>query len=120
MKRVVAAGVGYALGLASAAYVRKRMRRAVDRVAPEKLRSDLAAKSSDLAAQARTTVERAREVVGDLRDAAAEGLDSMRAADSELQAAFGAAAIGSDDPRSVGPDDPRSETQAPGGHRARR
>lgn len=116
MKRVVAACVGYALGLASAAYVRKRTRRAVDRVAPEKLRSDLAAVRSDLTAQARTTVERARQAVGDLRDAAAEGVDSMRQANSELQAAFGADAVG-DGPK---PSEPQAASEAPGGHRARR
>ena len=115
MKRLVTLGVGYGLGLATSVYVRKRLRRAADRVAPERLRAEAAARGSDLAAQARATVERAKERVSDLRDAAAEGMDTMRQANSELQAEFGA---GSEAQQGT-PDGDDPEIRSPGGLRPR-
>ena len=83
MRRTFWTGVGYALGFGTSIYVQKRVRRTVDRYAPEQVRQDVAAKSRDVA-------DRAREVVIDLREAAQEGVDAMRRENVDLLAEFAA------------------------------
>ena len=81
MKRVFWSGVGYAAGISTSIYVQKRVRRTVEKYAPEQLRDDVAAKS-------RLTAGKARDFVVDLREAAAEGIDTMRRHEQELRAEF--------------------------------
>jgi hypothetical protein len=82
MKRVFWSGVGYAAGLGTSVYVQRRVRRAVDHYTPEQVRHDVAEKS-------RQVVGKAKDVVIDLREAASEGADAMRAREQELKNEFG-------------------------------
>jgi len=81
MKRVFWSGVGYAAGISTSIYVQKRVRRTVEKYAPEQMRDDVADKS-------RLAAGKARDFVVDLREAAAEGLDTMRRHEQELRAEF--------------------------------
>ncbi len=90
MRRIIWTGLGYSLGLGTSFYVQKRMRRTVQRIAPEHVRADVSAKSRATVARAKGTVDRAREVVIDLRDAAQEGADAMRQERDDLLAEFDA------------------------------
>ncbi len=83
MKRTLWAGVGYTLGLGTSFYVQKRVRRTVDRYAPEQVRHDVAVKSREVA-------DRARDAVLDLRDAAQEGAATMRREQRDLRHEFSA------------------------------
>ena len=78
MKRVLWSTVGYAAGLGTSIYVQRRVRRAVEYYTPEQVRRD-----ATLAG--RQVAHRAREVVIDLREAAVEGADAMRAREAELR-----------------------------------
>ena len=80
-KRVVWTGVGYSLGLASSIYVQRRVRRTVERYAPEQVRNDVVVRGREVA-------ERARGLVVDLRDAAQEGAAAMRREEIDLRAEF--------------------------------
>ncbi len=82
MKRVFWSSVGYAAGISTSIYVQKRIRRTVERYAPEQVRHDVAAKG-------RRAADKARDLVIDLRVAAAEGVDTMRRHEQELRAEFG-------------------------------
>ena len=84
MKRTIWTGVGYSLGLASSIYVQRRVRRTVERYAPEHVRQDVADRS-------RLVADRAREMVVDLRDAAQEGAAAMRREESVLREEFSGA-----------------------------
>ena len=81
MKRTFWAGVGYTLGLSTSIYVQRRVRRTVDRYAPQQIRNDVAAKGREVA-------NRARNVAIDLRDAAHEGAAAMRREQRELREEF--------------------------------
>lgn len=81
MKRVFWSSMGYAAGISTSIYVQKRVRRTVERYAPEQVRDDVAVRT-------RQTADRARDLVIDLRDAAAEGVDTMRRREQELRAEF--------------------------------
>lgn len=84
MKRVFWSSVGYAAGLGSSVYVQRRVRRAVAQYTPERVRHDVAVVGRQMA-------DRARGVVVDLRDAAADGVETMRAREDELRREFGTA-----------------------------
>lgn len=71
MKRIIWFVFGYTAGLASAWSVQRRLRRTVQRFTPEQVRVDVGDRS-------RQAVDRARLMVDDLRDAAQEGLQTMR------------------------------------------
>lgn len=90
MRRIIWTGLGYSLGLGTSFYVQKRMRRTVERIAPEQVRADVSAKSRATVERAKGTVDRAREVVIDLREAAQEGVDTMRREKADLLAEFDA------------------------------
>lgn len=81
MKRTFWAATGYTLGLGTSWYVQKRVRRTVDRYAPEQVRADVADRSRQVAAKAKNAVV-------DIRDAANEGLGAMRAEKADLLAEF--------------------------------
>lgn len=83
MRRTFWLGIGYSIGLGTSIYVQRRVRRTVDRYAPEQVRQDVVAKS-------RVVTDRARDVVIDLRDAAQEGVDAMRREKIDLLAEFAA------------------------------
>ncbi len=83
MKRALWTGVGYSLGLASSLYVQRRVRRTVQRYAPEHVRQEVSARS-------RIVAERARGIVIDLREAAAEGAAAMRREEVDLREQFAA------------------------------
>jgi hypothetical protein len=82
MKRIFWSGVGYAAGVSTSVYVQRRVRRAVEHYTPEQVRRDVGVRGRQVA-------DKAREVVIDLRDAAAEGVDTMRARETELREEFG-------------------------------
>jgi len=71
VKRTFWAGFGYTLGLGTSFVVQKRVRRTVERYAPEQVRNDVANRG-------RAVANRAREVVVDLRDAAQVGAQAVR------------------------------------------
>ncbi len=81
MKRTFWAGVGYTLGLSTSIYVQRRVRRTVDRYAPEQIRNDVTAKTREAA-------NRARSVAIELREAAQEGVAAMRREQRELREEF--------------------------------
>lgn len=81
MKRLFWATTGYAAGIGTSIYVQRRVRRTVDRYAPEYMRQDVAARG-------RNAAERARGLVIDLRDAASEGIDAMRQHEDQLRDEF--------------------------------
>lgn len=81
MKRIFWGTMGYAAGLSTSIYVQRRVRRAVEYYTPEQLRTDVQARGRQVAG-------RARDVVVDLRDAAADGVATMRAREEELRREF--------------------------------
>jgi hypothetical protein len=81
MKRVFWSGFGYAAGISTSIYVQRRVRRTVDKYAPEQVRQDVATKG-------RQTADRARDLVIDLREAAADGVETMRRHEHELRSEF--------------------------------
>jgi hypothetical protein len=81
MKRVFWSSVGYAAGISTSIYVQKRVRRTVEKYAPDQVRQDVAAKG-------RLAADKARDLVIDLRDAAAEGVDTMRRHEQQLREEF--------------------------------
>ncbi len=90
MRRVIWTGLGYSLGLGTSLYLQKRMRRTVERIAPEQVRADVSAKGKATVERAKDSVDRARDVVTDLREAAQEGVDAMRRERADLLAEFDA------------------------------
>jgi len=90
VRRIIWTSVGYSLGLGTSFYMQKRLRRAVQRVAPERVRADVSAKSKATVERAKDTIDRAREVVIDLRDAAYEGVGAMQRERDDLLAEFDA------------------------------
>lgn len=83
MKRIFWSGVGYAAGISTSVYVQRRVRRAVEYYTPEQVREDVAARGRQVA-------DKARDVVIDLREAAVEGVETMRAREQELRQEFAA------------------------------
>lgn len=81
MKRIFWSGVGYAAGISTSVYVQRRVRRAVEYYTPEQVRHDVSVRGRQVA-------DRARDVVIDLREAAAEGADTMRSREAELRREF--------------------------------
>lgn len=81
MKRVFWSTLGYTAGIGSSLYVQKRVRQTVDRYAPEQVRTDMADRSRRAAAKA-------KDVVVDLREAATEGVETMRRHEQELRDEF--------------------------------
>jgi hypothetical protein len=81
MKRIFWSGVGYAAGISTSVYVQRRVRRAVEHYTPEQVRHDMSVRGRQVA-------DKARDVVIDLREAAAEGVDTMRAREQELREEF--------------------------------
>ncbi|MDH4168223.1 MAG: hypothetical protein OEW42_01410 [Acidimicrobiia bacterium] len=65
-KRVIWTGVGYGLGLSSSIYVQRKVRRAVEN-APEKVRSEAAARSRAAADRAKVIATEVRAVVRESR-----------------------------------------------------
>jgi len=88
-KRVVWTGVGYSLGMASSVYVQRRVRRSVERYAPEHVRRDVADRGRAATERGRAAADRARRGVVDLREAAREGVTAMRAEEQALRQEFG-------------------------------
>ena len=82
MKRTFWAATGFTLGVGSSIYLQKRLRRAVERYAPEQVRQDVAGAGKRVAA-------RTRDLMTDLRDAAQQGTETMRQEEQDLRAAFG-------------------------------
>lgn len=81
MKRIFWSSVGYAAGISTSVYVQRRVRRAVEHYTPEQVRHDVGVKGRQVA-------DKARDVVIDLREAAVEGVDTMRAREQELRDEF--------------------------------
>ena len=81
MKRTFWAVAGYTAGLGTSLYVQKRVKKTVERVAPEQVRADVADRS-------RRAAGKARDAMVDIRDAANEGLTAMRAEKADLLAEF--------------------------------
>ena len=81
MKRIFWSSVGYAAGISTSVYVQRRVRRAVEYYTPEQVREDVAARSRQVA-------DKAREAVVDLREAAVEGVETMREREAELRREF--------------------------------
>ncbi len=83
MRRTFWTGLGYTLGLGTSLYVQKRVRHTMERITPEQVRHDVAEKG-------RQAADRARDIVIDLREAATEGLETMRQERNDLLAEFSA------------------------------
>ncbi|MDW3218851.1 MAG: hypothetical protein R8F63_09590 [Acidimicrobiales bacterium] len=81
MKRIFWGAVGYGAGISTSVYVQRRVRRAVEHYTPEQIRHDVQVRGRQMA-------DRARDVVVDLRDAAADGVATMRAREDELRREF--------------------------------
>ena len=71
MKRTFWVATGFTLGVGSSVYLQKRVRRAVERYTPEQVRHGVAGASKRVAA-------RTRDLITDLRDAAQQGVETMR------------------------------------------
>lgn len=83
MKRTFWAATGFTLGFGSSLYVQKRLRRAVQRYAPEQVRKGV----GDVG---RRAAARTRDLIADLRDAAQDGGEAMRQAEQDLRSEFAA------------------------------
>ena len=81
MKRIFWGSLGYAAGLGTSVYVQRRVRAAVEHYTPEQIRADVQEKG-------RQAAGRAKDVVIDLREAAADGVATMRAREDELRREF--------------------------------
>ncbi|MEM7142653.1 MAG: hypothetical protein AAF548_16645 [Actinomycetota bacterium] len=99
MKRMFWGSVGYAAGISTSVYVQRRVRRAVEHYTPEQIRHDVSEKGRQVA-------ERAKDAVVDLREAAADGVATMKAREVELR-------------REFGPDGPNEAIGGGAGHRHR-
>lgn len=90
MKRLVYGFGGYVAGLATGWYVQRRLRRTVERVAPEHVRVEVAQRGRQAVGYSRQAADRARDLASDLRDAASEGVATMRREEADLLAEFAA------------------------------
>ena len=90
MRRIIWTSVGYSLGLGTSFYIQKRMRHAIQRIAPEQVRADVSAKGKATVGRAKDTVDRVRDVAIDLRDAAHDGVEAMRRERDDLLTEFDA------------------------------
>jgi len=82
MKRMFWTGVGYTVGAGTSWYVQRRVRRTVNRFAPDKVRGGVAAGG-------RTALNKAKDLAGEVRAAAEEGLATWREEKADLMAEFG-------------------------------
>lgn len=71
LRRVFWVGTGVSMGFGGAMWIRNRIQRAVDRVMPQRLRSD--------------ATQQARKVGGNVRGAFSEGRAAMREREAELR-----------------------------------
>ncbi len=93
MRRLWWLGAGYFAGLATAAWIRGKVRRAAERYTPEHVRGAVAGRARDLTDRARQSAEsgsrraagEVRRVAGDIAAAAAEGRAAMRRTETELR-----------------------------------
>lgn len=90
MKRTLYTAVGYTLGLGTGWYVQRRVKRTVERVAPEQVRAEVADRSRQVAGAGVQAASKARDFAIDLRDAAQEGVATMRQERADLFAEFAA------------------------------
>jgi len=90
MKRTVYGVTGYALGLATGWWVQRRVKRTVERIAPEQVRTEVAERGRHAVDYSRQAAGRARDLALDLRDAAQEGVATMRREEADLLAEFSA------------------------------
>ncbi len=81
-KRTLWTAVGYSAGVASSVYLQRRVKRAVQRVAPAEVRGAVGARGADV-------VERAKRLGSDVRAAAVEGRRAMRDEQQRLEQEFG-------------------------------
>lgn len=81
MKRIFWSSVGYAAGISTSVYVQRRVRRAIEYYTPDQVRQDVSIRG-------RRVADKARDVALDLREAAVEGVDTMRAREAELRREF--------------------------------
>ena len=92
MRRVWWLGAGYVAGLGTAAWLRSKVRQAAERYAPANIRSAVADRSREAAGRAQQTAadsarnigREARRIADDLRQAVAEGRETMQRTESEL------------------------------------
>lgn len=112
MKRTFYTALGYTLGVGTGWYVQRRVRRTVERVAPEQVRSEVADRSRQAVDYSKHAAGKARDLAVDLREAAQEGVATMRSEKADLLAEFSAdEAMHAGTPRRVpgrigGPDQP--------------
>ena len=90
MKRTFYTALGYTLGVGTGWYVQRRVKRTVERVAPEHVRTEVADRSRQAADATVQAAAKARDFAIDLRDAAQEGVATMRQEKADLLAEFAA------------------------------
>ena len=90
MKRTFYTAVGYTLGVGTGWYVQRRVKRTVEKVAPEQMRAEVADRSRQAAGATVQAAAKARDFAVDLRDAAQEGMATMRQERADLLAEFAA------------------------------
>jgi len=112
MKRTFYTALGYTLGVGTGWYVQRRVKRTVERVAPEQMRAEVTDRSRQAVDYSKQAAGKARDLAVDLRDAAQEGMATMRREQADLLAEFSAdEAMHTGTPRRVtgrtgGPDQP--------------
>ncbi|MDG1366651.1 MAG: hypothetical protein P8I99_15055 [Acidimicrobiales bacterium] len=118
MRRVFYTAAGYTLGVGTGWYVQRRLKRTVERVAPEQVRAEVADRSRQVADVGVQAATRARDLASSLREAAQEGVATMRQEQTDLLGEFAA-----DEAMHTGPArrlPGRGETASGGGYRPRR
>ncbi len=88
MRRTFWAGLGYVFGVLSMIYAQKRIRRVVNKLPQRNLPPGVSAIRTGFVLNARSVIDRAKATVVELRDAATEGVDTMRLANTDLRAEF--------------------------------
>ena len=114
MKRTFYTAVGYTLGVGTGWYVQRRVKRTVERVAPEQVRAEVADRSRQVAGASVQAAAKARDFAFDLRDAAQEGVATMRQERADLLAEFAA-----DEAMHTGPSRRLPGGNSTGGYRPR-
>lgn len=91
MRRTFWAATGFTLGVGSSVYVRKRLRRAIQRYTPEQMRQEMTSASSRVTRAGKRVVAHTRDLLTDVREAIEQGGETMRETEHDLRSELDAA-----------------------------
>ncbi len=117
MKRTFYTAVGYTLGVGTGWYVQRRLKRTVEKVAPDQVVAEVRDRGRQVADAGVQAATRARDLAVNFRDATQEGMATIRREHADLLAEFA-----TDEAMHTGPArrlPGRGDTQPGGGFRPR-